>query len=64
MAFRALLRQEIAYFDIPQHSTGVLIARLTLDASGVQGVSSSILWSVEYAVSIYDVLKQGNQSDS
>ena len=39
MAFRALLRQEIAYFDLPQHSTGALTARLASDASAVQGVS-------------------------
>ena len=41
MAFRALLRQEIAYFDLPEHSTGALTARLAADASGVQGVRFS-----------------------
>jgi len=34
------LRQEIAYFDDPAHSTGALTARLANDASGVQGATS------------------------
>jgi len=38
MAFTALLRQEIGYFDQPLHSTGALSARLASDASAVQGV--------------------------
>lgn len=41
MAFRALLRQEIGYFDVPLHSTGALTARLASDASAVQGVRRS-----------------------
>ena len=44
MAFRALLRQEIAYFDLPEHSTGALTARLAADASGVQGVRFSKIY--------------------
>lgn len=40
LTFKALLRQEIAYFDEPTHSTGALTARLASDASGVQGATS------------------------
>lgn len=43
MAFRALLRQEIGYFDVPLHSTGALTARLASDASAVQGATSTRL---------------------
>lgn len=37
--FRAILRQEINYFDEPNHSTGVLCTRLSTEASSVQGVT-------------------------
>jgi len=37
------LRQEIAYFDVPMHSTGALTARLASDASAVQGATSTRL---------------------
>uniref|UniRef100_A0A7M5VBZ8 Uncharacterized protein n=1 Tax=Clytia hemisphaerica TaxID=252671 RepID=A0A7M5VBZ8_9CNID len=43
MAFTSLLRQEIGYFDLPQHSTGALSARLSADASAVQGATSTRL---------------------
>lgn len=38
-AFRALLRQEIAYFDNPKNNTGALCTRLATEASAVQGAS-------------------------
>lgn len=38
LAFRTLLRQEMAYFDDHNNSTGALCTRLSTDASGVQGV--------------------------
>ena len=38
-AFRAILRQEIAYFDQLKHSTGALCTRLATEASAVQGAS-------------------------
>eukprot|EP00794_Sanderia_malayensis_P017699 gene17699-19467_t len=41
--FKALLRQDIAFFDEPAHSTGALTARLATDASGVQGATSTRL---------------------
>ncbi|XP_065051580.1 ATP-dependent translocase ABCB1-like isoform X2 [Rhopilema esculentum] len=40
LTFKALLRQEIGYFDDPAHSTGALTARLATDATGVQGATS------------------------
>jgi ATP-binding cassette subfamily B (MDR/TAP) protein 1 len=38
-AFRAILRQEIAYFDQAEHKTGALCTRLATEASAVQGAS-------------------------
>ncbi|NXD79727.1 MDR3 protein, partial [Halcyon senegalensis] len=43
MAFRAILRQEISWFDDPKNSTGALIARLANDASLVKGATGSRL---------------------
>ncbi|XP_066921842.1 ATP-dependent translocase ABCB1-like [Clytia hemisphaerica] len=43
MAFTALLRQEIGFFDLPQHNTGALSARLSADAAAVQGATSTRL---------------------
>ena len=39
LAFRALLRQELAYFDNPKNNTGALCTRLATEASAVQGAS-------------------------
>jgi ABC-type multidrug transport system fused ATPase/permease subunit len=38
-AFSAMLRQEIGWFDDEKNSVGTLCARLSGDASSVQGVS-------------------------
>jgi ATP-binding cassette subfamily B (MDR/TAP) protein 1 len=38
-AFRAILRQEIAYFDNPKNNTGALCTRLATEASAVQGAT-------------------------
>ena len=43
MTFKTLLRQEVAYFDDSRHAVGVLCARLSSDASSVQGVGDR--WS-------------------
>ena len=40
-AFRAILRQEIGYFDEANHSTGALCTRLATEASAVQGASGT-----------------------
>ncbi|KAK3589575.1 hypothetical protein CHS0354_043029 [Potamilus streckersoni] len=39
MSFRAMLRQEIAWFDDHKNNTGALTTRLATDASQVQGAS-------------------------
>ena len=40
MAFEAMLRQEIAWFDRPENQTGALCSRLSADASCIaNGVS-------------------------
>ena len=39
MVFSTMLRQEIAWFDHPDNSTGALCSRLSADASSVHGVS-------------------------
>lgn len=38
-ALRSILRQEIAYFDQAEHSTGALCTRLATESSAVQGAS-------------------------
>ncbi|NXJ85322.1 MDR3 protein, partial [Trogon melanurus] len=43
MAFRAILRQEISWFDDPKNNTGALITRLANDASQVKGATGSRL---------------------
>ncbi|XP_057304790.1 ATP-dependent translocase ABCB1-like isoform X3 [Hydractinia symbiolongicarpus] len=43
MTFTAILKQEIAFFDHPDNSTGKLTARLATDASNVNGATSSRL---------------------
>ncbi len=37
--FKAMLRQEMGWFDEEKHSTGALTTRLSEDAAQVQGVS-------------------------
>uniref|UniRef100_A0A8D0HHX3 ATP binding cassette subfamily B member 4 n=1 Tax=Sphenodon punctatus TaxID=8508 RepID=A0A8D0HHX3_SPHPU len=43
MAFKAMLRQDISWFDDPKNSTGALTTRLANDASQVKGVTGSRL---------------------
>ncbi|XP_032847603.2 ATP-dependent translocase ABCB1-like [Tyto alba] len=43
MTFRAILRQEISWFDDPKNNTGALITRLASDASQVKGATGSRL---------------------
>ena len=38
LSFKAMLRQDIAYFDEHKHNTGALCTRLSTEASSVQGV--------------------------
>lgn len=46
MSFKALIYQNIAYFDDSEHSTGVLTANLAEDASMVQGLTGQLMGSV------------------
>jgi ABC-type multidrug transport system fused ATPase/permease subunit len=41
LAFRATLRQEIAYFDDTKNNTGALCTRLATEAAAVQGATGS-----------------------
>lgn len=38
LSFKAILRQEIGWFDLKANSTGVLSTRLAADAADVKGV--------------------------
>lgn len=42
MSFRALLRQEIGFFDSEENSTGALTSKLAEDASLVQGITGPL----------------------
>ncbi len=44
--FQTILRQEIAWFDDKENSTGALCARLSQDAASVNGVSGETLSSL------------------
>eukprot|EP00794_Sanderia_malayensis_P011087 gene11087-12255_t len=46
LCFKAILRQEIAFFDEVSNSSGALCARLSSDASGVQGATSTRLSTI------------------
>lgn len=37
-AFKAILSQEIGYFDMPENNVGTLTTRLAVEAAAVQGV--------------------------
>ncbi|KAH7637104.1 multidrug resistance protein 1-like [Dermatophagoides farinae] len=50
--FRAILSQEVAWFDQPENTTGALCARLSSDASAVQGATGSRLSVMAQTVSI------------
>ena len=39
LAFEAMLRQEMVWFDHPSNNTGALCSRLSADAAAIQGVS-------------------------
>ncbi len=38
LAFAAMLKQEMAWFDHPGNNTGALCSRLSADAAAIQGV--------------------------
>lgn len=50
MSFRAILRQEIGFFDEEKHTTGVLLTRLAEDASLVQGLTGQTFGAIIQAL--------------
>lgn len=42
MAFRALLKQEVGYFDMEENSVGALAGRLSSDAGAVKGLTGDL----------------------
>ncbi|CAG2102555.1 unnamed protein product [Medioppia subpectinata] len=53
LAFDAILRQEITWFDRPDNSCGALCARLSADAANVQGASGSRMAIICQALSTF-----------
>ncbi|CAF0927629.1 unnamed protein product [Rotaria sordida] len=51
-AFACLLRQEVAYFDRPENSSGAICARLSSDASAVQEMTGTRLGIICEAVAL------------
>uniref|UniRef100_A0A8D2LWX0 ABC-type xenobiotic transporter n=1 Tax=Varanus komodoensis TaxID=61221 RepID=A0A8D2LWX0_VARKO len=56
LSFKALLQQDIGWFDDPKNGTGILLTRLATDASQVKGVCSNLLFAcfiaITFAVSV------------
>lgn len=53
LAFEAILRQEVTWFDRPENACGALCARLSSDAAHVQGASGSRVAVVLQALSTF-----------
>jgi ATP-binding cassette subfamily B (MDR/TAP) protein 1 len=45
-AIRQMLRQDIAFFDAPENSSGALVTMLTTDVTHLAGISGTILGSI------------------
>jgi ABC-type multidrug transport system fused ATPase/permease subunit len=43
LTFAAILRQNVGYFDLPENSTGALVAKLAKDATYVEGAVGTTL---------------------
>jgi ATP-binding cassette subfamily B (MDR/TAP) protein 1 len=50
LSFRALLRQEIAFFDKEENSTGALAAKLSEDAGLVRGITAPFFGAILQAI--------------
>ena len=46
LTFKAMLRQEIGWFDQERNSSGILTTRLAIDASNIQGATGSRLATI------------------
>ena len=53
ITFKAMLRQEIAWFENKKNSTGALTVRLASDASCAKGVSVQYIKAQWYSIGIY-----------
>ncbi|CAF1218437.1 unnamed protein product [Rotaria sp. Silwood1] len=51
-AFACLLRQEVAYFDRPENSSGAICTRLSSDASAVQEMAGTRLGAICEAIAL------------
>lgn len=49
-AIRAMLRQDIAYFDLPENSSGSLVSMLSTDVTNLAGISGAILGAILNAI--------------
>ena len=54
-AFADLLRQEVAYFDRPENSSGSICARLSLDALAVQTMCGIRLGIIVEAIAMFSL---------
>ncbi|XP_059026987.1 phosphatidylcholine translocator ABCB4 isoform X3 [Mustela lutreola] len=52
LAFRAMLRQDMSWFDDHKNSTGALSTRLATDASQVQGIATEAIENIRTVVSL------------
>ncbi|XP_078320716.1 ATP-dependent translocase ABCB1 isoform X3 [Crassostrea virginica] len=50
LAFKAMLRQDISWFDDHKNTTGALTTRLATDASQVQGISGARMGSIVQSI--------------
>lgn len=48
MAFKAILSQEVGFFDMQENNVGILCTKLATEASAVQGVSASCLFYSDF----------------
>ena len=49
LAFAAMLRQEMGWFDQPENSVGSLLSRLSADSSAIQGATGSRVGAILHA---------------
>ena len=50
LCFRAMLKQEIGFFDEESHSSGILVAKLADDANQVQGLAGQLMGSIVQSI--------------
>ena len=50
LAFSAMLRQEMGWYDQPENSVGALLSRLSADTGAVQGATGSRIGAILHSV--------------